>query len=93
VHLSQEKAARLSRYLARHEDVRLAATFLTPEYEIVRRAEASADGRIDDEAADLDVAEGHLIERFHEGDKPGAEMALREMQAVTARMQSEVDRL
>ncbi len=62
--LSVEKAERIARYLCKHGDTRLAQVFLCPSYAVVRRAEGTANGSVQDELLRIvealgDVSRGH----------------------------------
>lgn len=94
--LSQPKARTLARYMLRqYEDPRLARCFSTSDYELVRKdtGDVVTNGCVDDEAADANVALGHVVAEYREGDKEDMTDAIHDLEAVLDRLKVERDRL
>jgi len=94
--LSHQKARGLVRYLLwEYDDKRLARCFSTSEYELVRvdQANVTTNGCVDDEAADAQVALGHAIAEYREGDEKDMTDAIHDLEAVIERLKIERDRL
>ena len=94
--LSHSKARALARYMLRHyDDRRLARCFCTSDYEIAKKdqGDISTNGCVNDEAADANVALGHVVAEYREGDKQDMTDAIQDMEAVIERLKVERDRL
>ena len=94
--LSHTKARTLARYMLRqYDDPRLARCFCTSGYEIARKEQEgiTTDGCVNDEAADANVALGHVVAEYREGDKEDMTGAIHDLEAVLERLKVERDRL
>jgi len=94
--LSHTKARALARYMLRqYDDPRLARCFCTSDYEIARKDQGDVvtDGCVNDEAADANMALGHVVAEYREGDKEDMTDAIHDLEAVLDRLKVERDRL
>ena len=94
--LSHTRARALARYMLRqYDDRRLARCFLTSDYEAKRkdRGEVVSDGCVNDEAADANVALGHVVAEYRKGDKEDMTDAIHDLESVLHRLKVERDRL
>ena len=91
--LSMNRVARLSRWLSKNGDNRLAGCFVAPAYAVVDRAEARANGTLDDEAADLFAAFGEAVAAYRQGDRATVSDALDKAGRALANARAERDRL
>lgn len=94
--LSHPACRALSRYLLRmYDDPRLARCYLTGRYEVApkTRKDVPTNGCINDEMADAQVALGHIVVKYREGDKEDLTDAIHDLEAVLDRLKVERDRL
>ena len=91
--LSMNRVARLSRWLSKNGDNRIAACFVAPAYAVVTRSEARSNGCIDDEAAELFAAFGEAVTGYRAGDRMAVTAALDRAARALANARAERDRL
>jgi hypothetical protein len=91
--LSTSKVTALARALCREGDTRVAACFLPPELRICTDGEARADGRIDDEAADLASAVGSMVDAHRTGNRTRMDDSISRAQRALDNARAERDRL
>lgn len=87
--LSVDKAERVARYLCRHGDTRLASVFLCPSYAIVRRAEGTANGTVQDELLAIVEALGDVNRGHGARDAARLDEAIAIIRAKTADLEAE----
>lgn len=90
--LSAEKTIRLAHWMLEAGDPRFAEIWCTEDWEVTRRQEGRADGRIDDDVLDLDEAEGAFIRAMREADYEKAAEAVKEISREVGDLRAELDR-
>lgn len=87
------KAQSLSLGLCRQGEHRVALTMVTPNLRVCDETEATVNGSIDDEAADLFMAFGAVVEHFRNGDPAAMSVALSQAERALANARAERSRL
>ncbi len=88
-----EDAERVSRYLCKHGELRPARAFLCTQFEIVRRGEGRANGRVDDDVTAMTMGSGSFARAHATRDFDGMDAAISEMEQALLDAKAERDRV
>lgn len=91
--LSFDKAQRLSQYLSRCGDNRIAELMITPEYAVMPRERGTADGEIRDQVTEAVSRLAEAIDAHQIRDKVQLSNAIAGLRDVLADLEAERDRL
>lgn len=88
-----EDLRKISNYLSDRGFNGVARMFYSPEYSLHHRGDASANGRVDDELADLVESAGEFSKNFKKRCTDSMASNLEELTKVISRMQAEMERV
>lgn len=91
--LTFSTALRISRYLSKNGDNRIAKLFLDPSYTVKKQGTAFSNGIIDDECNELVKVAGNLSHAFETGDDNKMEYFIDRLEEVVLRYRAELGNL